>query len=111
MVSLPDYKEIILKREGECNGINRMGYSKKREKLPSDPLFSGINETVKQFSLFHCLTILLFAKSGREDSNFRPLAPHASTLANCATPRYFFKELTFCLPTEFIPMSEGTSLR
>ncbi len=25
--------------------------------------------------------------SGREDSNFRPLAPHASTLANCATPR------------------------
>ena len=26
-------------------------------------------------------------KSGREDSNFRPLAPHASTLANCATPR------------------------
>ena len=25
--------------------------------------------------------------SGREDSNFRPLAPHASALANCATPR------------------------
>ncbi len=29
----------------------------------------------------------LILKSGREDSNFRPLAPHASTLANCATPR------------------------
>ena len=27
--------------------------------------------------------------SGREDSNFRPLAPHASALANCATPRFF----------------------
>ena len=25
--------------------------------------------------------------SGREDSNFRPLAPHASTLPGCATPR------------------------
>ena len=35
-----------------------------------------------------------FYLSGREDSNFRPLAPHASTLANCATPRIFFlKEL------------------
>ena len=25
--------------------------------------------------------------SGREDSNFRPLAPHASALPGCATPR------------------------
>ena len=29
-----------------------------------------------------------FSMSGRPDSNWRPLAPHASTLANCATPRY-----------------------
>ncbi len=28
-----------------------------------------------------------FFWSGREDSNFRPLAPHASTLPGCATPR------------------------
>ena len=28
-----------------------------------------------------------FLSSGRKDSNFRPLAPHASALANCATPR------------------------
>ncbi len=27
-------------------------------------------------------------KSGWPDSNRRPLAPHASTLANCATPRF-----------------------
>ncbi len=25
-----------------------------------------------------------------QDSNLRPLAPHASTLANCATPRCYF---------------------
>ena len=31
-----------------------------------------------------------FDLSGREDLNFRPLAPHASTLANCATPRTIF---------------------
>jgi hypothetical protein len=29
----------------------------------------------------------IFISSGREDSNFRPLAPHASALANCATPQ------------------------
>ncbi len=33
------------------------------------------------------LTDCGFIWSGREDSNFRPLAPHASALANCATPR------------------------
>ena len=33
--------------------------------------------------------------SGWEDSNFRPLAPHASALANCATPRNFCKDTTF----------------
>ena len=32
----------------------------------------------------------LFFQSGRKDSNFRPLAPHASALANCATPRTCF---------------------
>ena len=30
-----------------------------------------------------------FYLSGRDDSNVRPLAPHASALANCATPRLF----------------------
>jgi hypothetical protein len=27
--------------------------------------------------------------SGREDSNLRPLAPHASALPSCATPRHY----------------------
>ena len=36
-----------------------------------------------------------FPLSGREDSNFRPLAPHASTLANCATPRLFTRFILF----------------
>jgi hypothetical protein len=27
--------------------------------------------------------------SGREDSNFRPPAPHAGALPGCATPRCF----------------------
>lgn|GEM_PF-5716099 len=31
--------------------------------------------------------VFIFNLSGREDLNFRPLAPHASALANCATPR------------------------
>ncbi len=31
----------------------------------------------------------LIIRSEWSDSNWRPLAPHASTLANCATPRSF----------------------
>ena len=30
-----------------------------------------------------------FEKSGRQDSNLRPLAPQASALPGCATPRFF----------------------
>ncbi len=33
------------------------------------------------------LSMPLVSWSGREDSNLRPLAPHASTLPGCATPR------------------------
>ena len=40
--------------------------------------------------IFDIPPILSITQSGREDSNFRPLAPHASALANCATPRYYY---------------------
>ena|GEM_PF-7119564 len=34
------------------------------------------------------LNCQIFNLSERDDSNVRPLAPHASALANCATPRF-----------------------
>lgn len=33
-----------------------------------------------------------------QDSNLRPLAPHASMLANCTTPRYFYERLLSLSP-------------
>ena len=36
--------------------------------------------------------------SGWEDSNFRPLEPHSSTLPNCATPRYSVRSRAFLSP-------------
>ena len=43
----------------------------------------------------------VFIWSGREDLNLRPLAPHASTLPGCATPR-MLRILTFLLVNDNI---------
>ena len=45
--------------------------------------------TTKQFinKKIRLILIISLLLSERSDSNGRPLAPHASTLANCATPR------------------------
>ena len=42
-------------------------------------------QTKKGVQKRFCTPCILW--SGREDSNFRPLAPHASALPGCATPR------------------------
>lgn len=48
------------------------------------PAAAYTHKTKKRYKLY----LFSFPSlSGREDSNFRPLAPHASALANCATPR------------------------
>ena len=40
-----------------------------------------------------CLILLRNKWSGRSDSNTRPLAPHASALPGCATPRLGLKHV------------------
>ena len=44
------------------------------------------NKKTDDFEIIRFASVL----SGREDSNFRPRAPHARALANCATPRFPF---------------------
>jgi hypothetical protein len=83
-----------------CRTMRRLA----RSPISPDFRFGELNQKPKasplfflfQFSLQTCLYLPeikktgikpVFDLSGREDSNFRPLAPHASTLANCATPR------------------------
>ena len=45
----------------------------------------GIRRSVRQTAAGAAVSILFW--SGREDSNFRPPAPHAGALPGCATPR------------------------
>ncbi len=39
---------------------------------------------------------LILIWSGRKDLNLRPLAPHASALPGCATPRHYSKSAKTC---------------
>ena len=95
----------VHRRCNDCSSKHELrGTCKKRKRKsqnqapPSIPSYGNLTEKKKQpaeksvYKRFkhksRMLSILLLCFwSGWEDSNFRPLEPHSSTLPNCATPR------------------------
>ena len=69
----PSNTPTLFKIEQEIVGTHR------NDIKPQAPLLQGLKEFIGSIRKLNW--------SGRQDLNLRPLAPHASALPNCATPR------------------------
>ena len=89
---------LLFRRKKPPSSISDGGQEEKMilwstSKINQILLFSFLSVHNKLIKSYNLLWINL-KRSGWEDSNFRPLRPERSALANCATPR---KHLLICL--------------